>query len=69
MLDSTYLVGANPNSMRDQGQCRNAVYNMEGALLGATGSSDPFYTGREEFLSSSGKFHPEDERLGWVKSS
>jgi len=25
---STYLVAANPNSMRDQGMCRNAVYSI-----------------------------------------
>ena len=26
MIDSTYLVASNPNSMRDQGPCRNAEY-------------------------------------------
>lgn len=28
MNNSTYLNASNPNSMRDQGQVRNAVYNF-----------------------------------------
>lgn len=28
MLDSSYLVASNPNSMRDQGPCRNAEYDF-----------------------------------------
>lgn len=28
MIDSTYMVASNPNTMRDQGQCRNAEYHF-----------------------------------------
>ena len=27
--DSTYLVASDPNTMRDQGQTRNALYNIK----------------------------------------
>ena len=68
MLDSTYKVASDPNSMRDQGLCRNAVYNIEPVLEPQSNNMDTFYSGKQEFLSSSLDFHPDKERIGWVKS-
>lgn len=28
MVDSSYTVPCNPNTMRDNGPCRNAIYNL-----------------------------------------
>lgn len=28
MVDSSYTIASNPNTMRDSGPCRNAVYNL-----------------------------------------
>ena len=61
MLDSTYKVASDPNSMRDQGLCRNAVYNIEPVLMPKSQNLDSFYNGQQEFLSSSADFHGDQE--------
>lgn len=63
MLDSTYLVASNPNSMRDQGPCRNAEYYFRPS------TSD----GREDGFSASGFAtfsyqNPQHSRRQFVKS-
>ena len=66
MLDSTYLQASNPSSMRDQGICRNTVYNM---TPGADPSaSQQFYDGKEQFMASAYQFKGEKERLAYVKA-
>lgn len=70
MLDSTYTQAANPNSMRDQGLCRNAVYNIEDALLSPSdGNMDSFYKGDPEFMSSSLDWRGEKERAAYFKTA
>ena len=42
MIDSTYRIPSNPNSMRDQGLCWNAVYNFD-PLETPLNNTDGFY--------------------------
>lgn len=66
--NSSYLIASNPNSMRDQGLCRNAVYSVGEPEPGQT-DADSMYLGQDEFLGSSANFDPNAERLGYIKSS
>lgn len=70
MLDSSYVQGANPNSMRDQGMCRNAVYNLDPCLENPeqVEGMNSFYNGQPEYMSSSYEFKGERERMGYLKS-
>lgn len=70
MLDSSYVQGANPNSMRDQGICRNAVYNFDPCLENQEQAEglNSFYNGQPEYMSSSYEFKGERERQGYLKS-
>ena len=65
MIDSTYRIPSNPNSMWDQGLCWNAVYNFE-PLETPINNPDGFYQGQPEFLKSSYDFHGEGERMSFV---
>ena len=67
MVDSTYLQASNPSSMRDQGICRNTVYNM--APEADQNASEQYMAGNKEFMASSYQFAGEKERLGYVKAS
>lgn len=60
MLDSTYWIPSNPNSMRDQGLCWNAVYNFE-PLAAPLNTKDAYYQGVPDFLTTAHDFHGEDE--------
>ncbi len=62
MVDSTYLVASNPNTMRDQGPCRNAEYHFRPS------TSD----GRDAGLSTNGFAtfsyqNPQNARKQFVK--
>jgi hypothetical protein len=65
MLDSTYLVASNPNTMRDMGPCRNAEYHFSpsAAVDNLSGYSNTIMTDgsiydpqktRQQFIKSKG---------------
>jgi len=67
--NSSYLIASNPNSMRDQGLCRNAVYSVGEPEGPQQTDADSMYLGQDEFLGSSAKFDPNAERIGYIKSN
>lgn len=62
MIDSTYLVASNPNTMRDNGPCRNAEYyvQLDPSQEDADGYNN---TLRSQFEWSD----PQKNRMGYVK--
>jgi hypothetical protein len=64
---SSYLIASNPNSMRDMGMCRNAVYQVGEPGAGDV-ELDSTYLAGQEFLASSANFNPTGERWGYVKA-
>ena len=63
MLDSTYLVASDPNSMRDQGPCRNAEYHFRPSTAG--GNSAGFST---TGFTTMGYQNPQNARKQFIKS-
>jgi hypothetical protein len=53
--------------MRDQGLCRNAVYNFD-PLEAPINGPDGFFQGNPEFLKSSYGFTGEGERMSYVQT-
>lgn len=63
MLDSTYLVASDPNSMRDMGPCRNSEYNIGPAM--AMGSMTGF---TNTMQSENSVYSPQKTRDQFIKS-
>lgn len=63
MLDSTYLVASNPNTMRDQGPCRNAEYYF------APSSDLDDLSGYRNTMQSNSSWHtPDQMRKQYIKT-